>query len=279
MSGFDNATMVKINNKEVDSIKTNDGGIIYQRPASFVVTGNSIVLGVHSGSWVTGNSDIIIDWGDGTSDTLRYGYTVSSGKSHTYTDGQSKHTIKFIGHVTELRDTFEGTNIISATIPDGVVNLNNFVFKDCTSLISIKIPNSIISFQYAVFQNCTGLTSITIPNSVTTLGTYCFNGCTSLTSITIPSSVTTIDSGCFYGCSGLTSITIPSSVTTLGAYCFYACSNLNTYQLYWTDNNIITYDRNKMPNYTNTKFYVPKGQKTNYVNKGYSSDKVVERSS
>ena len=33
-----------------------------------------------------------------------------------------------------------------------------------------------------------------------------------------------------------------------------------------------------MPNHTNTKFYVPKGQKTNYVNKGYPSADVIERS-
>lgn len=40
-----------------------------------------------------------------------------------------------------------------------------------------------------------------------------------------------------------------------------------------------TWSETDYTNNTNTKFYVPKGQKTNYVNKGYPSAQVVERSS
>ena len=227
MGAFDNAKMVKINNKEVESIKTNDGRIIYQRPTNIVVTGNSITLGKTTSRWLTGN--VIIHWGDGTSNTVN---NPLNPLTHTYTDGKTNHTITFVGVITQLKGTFEQSNIISIVVPDGVVTLERFCFTKCTKL-----------------------NLVTLPNSVTSLG-----------------------QSCFYNCTSLASITLPNSITTLGDYCFHSCTNLNTYQLYWTNNNIITYDSNKMPNNANTKFYVPKGQKTNYVNKGYPSDKLVERS-
>ena len=229
MGGFDNATMVKINNKEVDSIKTNDGGIIYQRPASVVVTGNSITLGKTLSGWLTTNGNVIINWGDGTSNTVN---NPLSPLTHTYTDNKSNHTITFVGIITQLKDTFEQSNIVSIVVPDGVI----------------------------------------------TLGIYCFMGCTNLNLITLPNSVTSLGNYCFYNCTNLASIVIPNSVTSLGSHCFYGCTALVNYQLYWTGNDIITYGSNIMPNNTNTKFYVPKGQKTNYVNKSYPSDKIVERS-
>ena len=210
MGGFDNAKMVKINNKEVESIKTNDGGIIYQRPMIATIIGDEIYLGHDNSQWLIANGDVKVDFGTGrqyTIDTTKqiyFGYTNQG-------DGLSSHDITFFGIITGLGE--------------------------------------------GCFEDCTSLTNIIIPLSVTSLGKYCFSGCTSLTSVTIP-----------------------SSVTTLGNYCFYRCSSLNTYQLYWTSNNIIAYDSNKMLNNTNTKFYVPKGQKTNYVNKGYPSAKVIERS-
>ena len=230
MGGFDNAKLVKINNKEVESIKTNNGGIIYQRPISIVVTGNSVTLG-YNDQWLNTNGNVIINWGDGAQSTVN---NPTTKLTHNYTDNKQSHNIVFLGTVTSLK--------------------------------------------YSCFDDCTGLTNITIPLSVTSIGDYCFHDCTNLTSIIIPSSVTSLGEYCFSGCTSLTSVTIPSSVTTLGNYCFYRCSSLNTYQLYWTGDNIITYKTNKMPNNTNTKFYVPKGQKTNYVNKGYPSAKVIERS-
>ena len=151
-------------------------------------------------------------------------------------------------------------------------------YTDGKSSHDIVLIGEITGLGNYCFSGCTGLTSVTIPNSVTSLGGACFYGCTGLTSITIPNSVTSLGGYCFSGCTGLTSITIPNLVTTLGRVCFYGCTSIIDYQLYWTGNNIITYDSYKMPNNTNTKFYVPSGQKTNYINKGYPSNKLVERS-
>jgi len=48
------------------------------------------------------------------------------------------------------------------------------------------------------------------------------------------------------------------------------------YELYW-ESNIITYSSSKMPNNTNTFFYIPIGTKTAYTNKGYPTNKLIER--
>ena len=100
-------------------------------------------------------SNMVIDWGDGTSESIT---SQTKLPSHTYSTSET-HTIKVIGEVTSI---------------------GNYCFYGCTGLTGITIPNSIISLGTRCFYSCTGLTSIAIPNSVTSLGTYCFGDCTKL---------------------------------------------------------------------------------------------------
>ena len=208
------------------SIQFYDGSVLIAE-----VTGNSITLGGLEGHfWLSSVGEVIIDWGDGTTDTVNNPYSLLT---HNYADGITNHNIVFVGEVTG--------------------------FNQC-------------------FYMCTNLTTISIPNSVTRLLSNTFQGCTGLTSVSIPSSVTSIDFYGFKDCTSLTTVSIPDSVTSLGSYCFYGCSSLIDYQLYWTGNDIITYDSGKMPNNTNTVFTIPYGQTSNYIAKGYPSSKLVERS-
>ncbi|MDR0873696.1 MAG: leucine-rich repeat protein [Prevotellaceae bacterium] len=73
------------------------------------------------------------------------------------------------------------SSIITVIIEEGVTNIGNNAFKDCTKLTSVRIANS-----------------------VTRIGVTSFMNCSSLTSLTIPACVTTIEGGAFYGCSKLT---------------------------------------------------------------------------
>ena len=120
-------------------------------------------------------------------------------------------------------------------------------------------------------------TSDIVNNPTTPLSHTCNDGLSNH-DITFIGEVTSLGIGCFMHCTGLTSVTIPNSVTSLGNYCFMSCNSLIDYQLYWTGNNIITYDSNKMPNNTNTVFTIPNGETANYVAKGYPSSKLTERS-
>ena len=191
------------------------------------VTGNSITLGFSPFIWLDTTGDVLIDWGDGTSDTVN---NPNSQLTHDYTDGESSHNIAFLGEVTSLGNScfYKCTGLTSIVIPDSVTSIGERCFYECTGLTSIVIPDSVTSLGKSCFYGCTGLTSVTIPDSVTSLGNFCFFMCAGLTIVTIPSSVTSIGDACFRGCSGLTSIIIPDSVTSIGDRCFYGCSGLTS---------------------------------------------------
>jgi len=59
---------------------------------------------------------------------------------------------------------------------------------------------------------------------------------------------------------------------------FKNCTKLKDVQLYWTGNNIRTYSTNLFPNNDDLIFTIPNGTTSDYVAKGYPSNKLVERS-
>ncbi len=136
-------------------------------------------------------------------------------------DGDSKDSIShFVGLSNEIK------NVI---ISDGITEIGNFAFCDCTSLESITIPSSVTKIGDNAFYGCTSLESIKIPGSVTEIGYGAFSDCTSLESITIPSGVKKIGNRAFGGCKALKSIKIPSSVTEMGSNAFLDCDNVTIY--------------------------------------------------
>ena len=154
--------------------------------------------------------------------------------------------------------------IIRITINEGISNIQEKAFSDCTSLKSISIPNSVKVIGNRAFDGCSKLAIITIPSSVTNINTCVFENCTSLTNInveannlnyssidgvlfnkdvtklieypagkeeklySIPDSVTSIGDYAFQNCTGLTSITIPGSVTSIGSDAFRGCTGLTS---------------------------------------------------
>ena len=80
-------------------------------------------------------------------------------------------------------------------IENGVTNIGDYAFNECSSLESTTIPEGVISIGYDAFSGCSSLTNIDIPSSVTSIGVWAFSGCSSLESIEIPEGVTNIESG------------------------------------------------------------------------------------
>ena len=104
-------------------------------------------------------------------------------------------------------------SVKKVVIEDGITNIVDFAFFDCTVLESIEIPGSVTSIGDYAFLNCTGLTSINIPEGVTSIGNYAFMSCDGLTSITIPKSVTSIGGNVFNGCTALTEVLLEGGST------------------------------------------------------------------
>lgn len=303
--GFENVESIFIDNKEVQSIVVKDsGGILFQK-SSDITDLPVMTLTVTHSSFETYSSTpfvytgkVFVDWGDNTG-LIEY----TGGKlSHSFTDGVTNHTVRVYGELTSLEEScFEDcigltsisipssvtslkeaclyycTDLTSVTLPDSVISIGNYCFGYCDNLTKINIPDSVISLGNSCFRACSSLTSISISNSITILERDCFWDCTGLTSIVIPNSVTSLENSCFGGCTSLTQINIPNNIINLEDNCFYGCSSLTSICLNWTANNILIYQPNWITDTSsNLKFRIPFGTTSDYLAKGYPSDKLEE---
>ena len=118
--------------------------------------------------------------------------------------------------------------ITEVVIPEGVTNIGEGFFWDCTGLTEITIPAGVTSIDNYAFPGCRNLVSVSVPESVTSIGDYAFQSCESLTTINIPEGVTSIMNNTFQDCNSLASITIPAGVTSIGSHAFWGCSGLTS---------------------------------------------------
>ncbi len=142
-----------------------------------------------------------------------------------------------------------GCGITSVDLPDGLEEIGDGAFKDCSKLCNVNIPESCTKFgasafrgtaltsvelpegtqtvPYAMFQGCSRLTSVELSNSILTIGEDAFRDCSALTSIEIPGSVTKIYKSAFESCSSLCNLTLNDGLATISEYAFKKCRLLN----------------------------------------------------
>ena len=126
-----------------------------------------------------------------------------------------------------------GKTDTSFDIPQGVMLVNDFAFRGCTSLTSITIPASVTLVYEISLVGCPNLANIKVdsanPKFKSIDGNLYSSDGTSLIMYTngkrdlafeIPQGVTTIADGAFYGCDYLTRITFPNSLTKIGESAF-----------------------------------------------------------
>ena len=135
-----------------------------------------------------------------------------------------------------------GVPVADLSLPDGLTDVCDWAFFNCTNLTRVTIPDSVKSIGGASFYGCSSLTNVIIPNSMTSIGSGAFDGTpfydnkpdglvvlggiayeikgTCPTAVTIPDGVTSIGESAFSGCDSLTSVTIPNSVTNIGEEAF-----------------------------------------------------------
>ena len=158
----------------------------------------------------TGIKKVTLTKGTGT--MQNYGNSTSSNAKNTYYE----YTPWYIS-----RDIC--TKII---VEDGIKNLGDYAFYNCSSLTNITLPKSVTSIGNSAFCGCGSLKSIAIPDGVTSIGYNAFYR-SGLKSVVIPEGVTVIRSSTFDYCSSLKSVTIPESITEIGQDAFYNCTSLN----------------------------------------------------
>ncbi len=73
------------------------------------------------------------------------------------------------GVTSIMPEAFMSSGIISATLPEGLVQIGDRAFKGCKNLMSINIPSSLIIMGDEVFADCESL-NISLPKTIKKVG-------------------------------------------------------------------------------------------------------------
>ncbi len=130
-------------------------------------------------------------------------FTVDEANRTYSTD---ENGVLFNKNKTELICMPAGSPVTEYTIPQGVTELGDFAFFDCTHLTAVTFPASLREIDDYTFYGCVNLTEAPLLDGVREIGDYAFGSCAALQTVTIPASVTKIDEGAFIGCDNLQTV-------------------------------------------------------------------------
>lgn len=151
--------------------------------------------------------DIIINWGDGDSETVKSNII----NSHTY-ESAGEYNIfitstKKINALTFKDDTqieeltFKHIGFVKSLL---IIDIFSFYNSNISKLtIENKIESNISAYS---FSNCTNLTDISLGDDVQHIGDYAFSECTNLSNVLIGKNIKAIGNRAFYNCTNLETI-------------------------------------------------------------------------
>lgn len=158
----------------------------------------------------------------------------------------------------ELVAFARGCNMAHYTIPNEVIKIAPFVFRNCKYLQTIDIPDGVMTIEYCNFIQCPRLEKFygkfasddglcvicgnkliayasncghkkyIIPNNVTEICDGAFYNCHNIIEIHIPNTVTKIGGQVWGNCTSLQSITFPENVYLIKNKCFIGCEDLTS---------------------------------------------------
>lgn len=85
-------------------------------------------------------------------------------------------------------------------VPNSVVNIGSYAFRNCEFLEHIILPDSLINIGESAFSRCKSLQDIILPDSITKICRDTFMLCQSLKKIKLPNSLTEIGNSAFMYC-------------------------------------------------------------------------------
>ena len=128
------------------------------------------------------------------------------------------------------------TSLYAITIPNSVIQISNYAFRDTTSLTVLRFgeDSQLPRISYGTFYG-SALTSLRIPASVSTIAQSAFEGCSELQEVTFAanSRLESISAYLFRGCEHLRQITFEegSALTSIQAHAFDGLTELVTLDL------------------------------------------------
>lgn len=121
--------------------------------------------------------------------------------------------------------------IKSVVIGEGVENIANKAFYQCSNLTSITFPSSLTEIDEYSFYECFALTGVSFSDEIIRIGAHSFQNCDSLQSITLPKHLLTVEDFTFSSCENLSSIKFNEALETINIYAFSYCPNLTSVEL------------------------------------------------
>lgn len=118
-------------------------------------------------------------------------------------------------------------HIYQIEIEDGITSIGAFALCDCSSLMSAAIPDSVVDIGTAAFRGCTRLTTVTFGSGLKRINDYAFINCTSLTHMTVPDGVEYVGNSAFANCSAIEEVELGAGLQQLGSWAFAGCELLS----------------------------------------------------
>lgn len=122
-------------------------------------------------------------------------------------------------------NAFLETNIKSAVISEGILDMGYGIFYGCNSLETVKIAAKISNLPAETFENCLKLKSVELPSTVKKIGTEAFYSCKKLQNIS-GTNVEVVEKDAFSECESLITFSFPK-LKSIGEYGF-AFSGIET---------------------------------------------------
>ena len=118
--------------------------------------------------------------------------------------------------------------IADVNLPDGLTNICNNAFYQCTGIVAIEIPDTVTEIGSSAFDGCLNLTTVSGMKNVTNIESYAFYDCSKLENIVLPETLNSLGDAAFRNCVSLTKIKIPKALNSCGSNIFVGCNNLKT---------------------------------------------------
>lgn len=96
-------------------------------------------------------------------------------------------------------------------IPDGVREIGEGAFKNCSEPKKISIPNSVVKINSAAFSGCKNLKEVELSENLAEIPLFCFESCENLKTVHLNKKPENIEITAFAGCSNLQYIEFPES--------------------------------------------------------------------
>lgn len=126
-------------------------------------------------------------------------------------------------------EAFHGNrNITKIVVPEGVTEICDFAFAECTWLTSVTLPSSVTVIGKRAFSSCYSLVDVNLSSGITQIDTETFASCSKLKSIVIPEGVTLVGESAFNNCPQLESVVLPSTLEQIYISGFGSCDALTS---------------------------------------------------